>query len=119
SRVQPNTAGANPSVGVETANDAKSTRGILGPGNWGSHSDSPTLLDRGLYDEVVALLGKRGTVVVSVDDQGRATEVRITATGIDPALLDDVRKRLLAARYAPVERDGIAFDGRLRIAAAP
>ncbi|MBV8600498.1 MAG: hypothetical protein JO359_02915, partial [Candidatus Eremiobacteraeota bacterium] len=100
SRVQPNTAGANPSVGVETASDASSTRGNLGPGNWGSHSDSPTLLDRALYDEVVATIGRRGTVVISVDDQGRATDVRFAAAGIDPALLDALRKRLLAARYA-------------------
>ena len=118
SHVQPNTIGANPSTGVETASDARANRG-MGPGGYGQHYDSPTLRDRALYDEVVAKIGKRGSVTIAVDDEGRATQVQINAPGLDAATLDDLRRRLLGARYIPVERDGIAFDGQLRIAATP
>lgn len=117
SKVQPNTIGANPSNGIETASDASPKRGTLGPANWGSHADIPTLRDRALQDEILAKIGRRGVVTIAVDDQGRATEVKINVPGLDAAAIDDLRKRLLAARYIPVERDGIAFDGTLKIAA--
>jgi hypothetical protein len=119
SKMQPNTIGANPSNGIETASDASPNRGMLGPANWGSHADIPTLRDRALQEEILTKIGRRGVVTISVDDQGRATEVKINVPGLDAAAIEDLRKRLLAARYIPVERDGIAFDGTLKIAATP
>jgi hypothetical protein len=77
------------------------------------------LLDRTLYDDVIAKLPKRGTITIAVDDRGRATEVSIDAPGLDPTVIADLRARLLAARYATVERDGIAFNGTLTISSSP
>jgi len=114
SRLQPNAVSANPSRGSETLNDPRKSD-MLGPANWGSHFDVPTLRDRSLYDEIVAMLPKRGSITIVVDDQGRATAVRIDAPGLDPAVIDDLRKRLMSAEYAPVERDGISYDGTLII----
>jgi len=87
----------------------------LAAGNWGSRFDSPTLRDRALLRDLLAKLPKGGSVVVVVDDRGRATDVQITASGLDAATISDLRARLLAASYAPVERDGVAFSGSLRI----
>jgi len=118
SRLQPNTVSSSPGEGVETPPPVQhTTRTVLGPANWGSSFDTPTLRDRSLYEELIAKLPKRSSVIITVDDQGRATNVQINAPGLDAAMLDDLRARLLAARYAPVERDGIAFDGTLRISA--
>jgi len=119
SRLQPNTISANPSS-AETppVTQTKSLESQTGPANWGSHFDTPVLLDRALYSDVIAQLPKRGTITIAVDDQGRATEVRIDAPGLDPAIIADLRARLLAARYATVERDGIAFDGTLTISSS-
>jgi len=114
SRLQPNALSANPSSGTEPMTEAR-TQAQLGPANWGSHFDAPTLRDRELFDEIVAKLPKRGSITIAVDEQGRATDVRIDAPGLDPATVDDLRKRLLSAHYAPVERDGIAYDGTLTI----
>jgi hypothetical protein len=98
---------------------SKSVQTQTGPANWGSHFDTPVLLDRTLYDDVVAQLSKRATITIAVDDRGRATNVRIDAPGLDPATIADLRARLLAARYASVERDGIAFEGTLTISSSP
>ncbi|MGH7329083.1 MAG: hypothetical protein ACREJX_12100 [Polyangiaceae bacterium] len=119
SRLQPNTISTNPGDGVETPPPVQThtTSTVLGPANWGSSFDVPTLRDRALYEELIAKLPKGGIVTITVDDQGRATNVVVDAAGLDAATLDDLRSRLLAARYAPVERDGIAFDGTLRIKA--
>jgi hypothetical protein len=87
----------------------------LGPANWGSRWDTPTLRDRALLDETLARIGRRGSVTIAVDDSGRATEVRIVAPGLDAAAIEDLRQRLLAARYLPVERDGIAFAGTMQL----
>lgn len=86
------------------------------PGNWGSHFDSPALRDGALYDDLMATLPKGGSVTITVDDHGRATDVRIVAPGLDAATLAKLRERLLAASYAPVERNGVAFEGKLKIA---
>lgn len=115
SRVQPNVNAANPSTGVETASDAQAKRASYGPGNWGSKIPAPILRDRALLEEVLARIGSRGTVTIAVDDEGRATEVKFKAPGVDAAILEDLRKRLLAARYIPLERDGIAFEGTLQL----
>ena len=94
-----------------------SRRAVPPPGNWGwgSRFDSPTLRDRTLYAELIERLPKGSSITVAVDDRGHATEVRIVAPGLDDATIADLREKLLAARYAPVERDGIAFSGSLRI----
>jgi hypothetical protein len=117
SRLQPNTISTNPGEGVETPPPAQThtTQVSLGPANWGSSFDVPALRDEALYDELIAKLPKSGSVTITVDDQGRAKSVVIDAPGLDAATIDDLRRRLLAALYAPVERDGIAFDGTLRI----
>lgn len=117
SRLQPNTISANPSS-AETPAQTKSVESQTGPANWGSHFDTPVLLDRTLYDDVIAQLPKRGTITIAVDDHGHATDVRIDAPGLDPAVIAALRERLLAARYATVERDGIAFDGTLTISSS-
>lgn len=119
SRLQPNTISANPGEGTMTPPpvETRTTRAVLGPANWGSGFDVPILRDRALYDEIISKLPKHGRVTITVDDQGRATNVQIDAPGLDAATLDDLRQRLLVAHYAPVERDGIAFDGTLRITA--
>ena len=96
-------------------NVATRLRSTLAPGNWGSRFDTPTLRDRALYDEIVARLPKGGSITILVDEHGRATDVLINAPGLDAATVDDLRARLLGARYAPVERDGVAFDGKLKI----
>ncbi|MGH7662396.1 MAG: hypothetical protein ACRENA_15930 [Vulcanimicrobiaceae bacterium] len=90
---------------------------VASTGNWGwgSRFDSPTLRDRTLYAELIEKLPKGGSVTVVVDDRGHATDVRIVAPGLDAATIADLREKLLAARYAPVERDGIAFSGSLLI----
>lgn len=108
--VQPSVAGLFENVTIRP-------REILAPGNWGSHFETPALRDRALYDELVALLPKGGSVTILVDEHGHASDVRIVAPGLDPAMLASLRQRLLAARYAPVERDGVAFDGTLQIRA--
>lgn len=118
SRLQPNAISANPADGVEVPPlQHRTTRAVLGPGNWGSGFDTPTLRDRALYEKVIAMLPKRASITITVDDQGRATNVQVDAPGLDAATLDDLRRLLLAAHYAPVERDGVAFDGTLRITA--
>jgi hypothetical protein len=119
SRLQPNTISANPSS-AETppVTQANSLESQTGPANWGSHFDTPVLLDRTLYDDAIAKLPKRGTIKIAVDDRGRATDVSIDAPGLDPAIIADLRARLLAARYATVERDGIAFNGTLTISSS-
>ena len=119
SRLQPNTVSANPASGTQTPPSQTVQQVALGAANWGSHFDTPTLRDRTLYDDIVAKLPQRGKVTVVVDDQGHATDVRIDAPGLDPAIVADWRKRLLAALYAPVERDGVAFDGTLTISSSP
>lgn len=119
SRLQPNTLSANPSSGALTPPQTAAAQTGLGPANWGSHFDTPTLRDRSLYDDIVAKLPTHGSVTVVVDDQGHATDVRIDAPGLDPAIIADWRKRLLVALYAPVERDGVAFDGTLTISSSP
>ena len=91
-------------------------RSDLAPGNWGSRFDSPALRDPALYDELLAALPKGGSVTITVDDHGRATDVHIVAPGLDAATLAKLRERLLAASYAPVERNGVAFEGKLKIA---
>lgn len=88
---------------------------VSGNWGWGSRFDSPTLRDRALYDELIGKLPKGASVTVAVDDHGNATEVRILAPGLDPATIADLRAKLLAASYAPVERNGIAFSGNLLI----
>lgn len=117
SRLQPNTISTNPGEGTETPPPVQThtTRTVLGPANWGSSFDVPALRDLALYEELIAKLPKGGSVTITVDDQGRATNVVIDAPGLDSATLDDLRRRLLAALYAPVERDGVAFDGTLKI----
>lgn len=117
SRVQPNANAANPSTGVETASDAQARRASLGPANWGSRIPTPILRDRALLEEVLARIGSRGLVTIAVDDEGRATDVKIKAPGLDAAVAEDLRKRLLAARYIPLERDGVAFEGTLQLKA--
>jgi hypothetical protein len=94
-----------------------SRRAVPPPGNWGwgSRFDSPMLRDRALYDELIEKLPKGASVTITVDDRGRATDVHILAPALDDATIADLRAKLLAARYAPVERDGIAFSGSLRI----
>lgn len=94
-----------------------SRRAVPPPGNWGwgSRFDSPILRDRTLYAELIDKLPKGASITIAVDDRGRATEVRIVAPGLDDATIADLRAKLLAARYAPVERDGIAFSGSLLI----
>ncbi|MGH7715622.1 MAG: hypothetical protein ACREML_06440 [Vulcanimicrobiaceae bacterium] len=115
-RLQPNSISANPSnADTPPVTQSKSIQAQTGPANWGSHFDKPTLLDRALYDDVVAKLPKRATITIAVDDHGRATDVRIDAPGLDPAAIADLRARLLAATYAAVERDGITFEGTLTI----
>jgi hypothetical protein len=116
SRLQPNALSANPSSGVQPAQPHSDAQ--MGPANWGSHFDTPTLLDRALYGDVVAQLPKGGRVTIVVDDQGHATDVRIDAPGLDPTVVAQLRARLLAARYASVERDGVAFDGTLTISSS-
>lgn len=119
SRLQPNAISANPSRAENPpAPQTKAVESQTGPANWGSHFDTPVLLDRTLYNDVLAELPKRGTITIAVDDHGRATDVRIDAPGLDPAAIADLRARLLAARYATVERDGIAFDGTLTISSS-
>lgn len=118
SRIQPNTVSSNPSSGQTQPPQVATTQVGLGPGNWGSHFDTPTLADRDLYNEIIAKLPSRGSVTIVVDDRGRATGVKIDAPGLDPAIVADWRKRLLAALYAPVERDGVAFDGTLTISSS-
>jgi len=116
SRLQPNTVSENPSSAeAPPVAQTKSVEAQTGPANWGSHFDTPVLLDRALYDDVTTTLPKGGTITIAVDDRGRATDVRIVAPGLDPAVVADLRGRLLAARYASVERDGIAFEGTLII----
>jgi hypothetical protein len=118
-RLQPNSISANPS-NAETPPVAQSkSETQTGPANWGSHFDTPVLLDRTLYNDVVATLPKRAAITIAVDDRGRATDVRIDAPGLDAATIADLRARLLAAHYASVERDGIAFDGTLTISSSP
>lgn len=119
-RLQPNSISANPS-NAETppVTQSRSVEAQTGPANWGSHFDTPVLLDRTLYNDVVATLPKRSTITITVDDRGRATDVRIDAPGLDTATIADLRARLLAAHYASVERDGIAFDGTLTISSSP
>lgn len=120
SRLQPNTISANPSSAqAPPLTQTRSVESLTGPANWGSHFDTPVLLDRTLYDDVIAQLPKRGMITIAVDDRGHATDVRIDAPGLDPAAIADLRARLLAARYATVERDGIAFDGTLTISSSP
>ncbi len=120
SRLQPNTISANPSSAqTPPVTQTRSVESQTGPANWGSHFDTPVLLDRTLYEDVIAKFPKRGTITIAVDDHGRATDVRIDAPGLDPATIADLRARLLAARYASVERDGIAFDGTLTISSSP
>lgn len=94
-----------------------SRRAVPPPGNWGwgSRFDSPILRDRTLYAELIETLPKGASITIAVDDRGRATEVRIVAPGLDDATIADLRAKLLAAHYAPVERDGIAFSGNLLI----
>ncbi|MBV8152687.1 MAG: hypothetical protein JO101_06815 [Candidatus Eremiobacteraeota bacterium] len=117
SQVQPNTIAANPGTGVEMANDAQPRPLGIGPDPFGSHHERPVLRDRALLDQVLARIGRRGVVRIAVDDQGHALVVDINAPGLDPAAIDELRKRLLVARYLPPERDGITFDGTLEIRA--
>lgn len=105
-----------PSTTVSLQDVRLHVRPDLAPGNWGSHFDVPVLRDRDLYDELLAALPKGSTVTIAVDDHGHATDVRIVAPGLDAALLAKLRERLLAASYAPVERNGVAFEGKLKIA---
>ena len=119
SRLQPNTISANPSSAQSPpVTQTKSVESQTGPANWGSHFDTPVLLDRTLNGDVIAKLPKGGKVTIAVDDTGHATDVRIDAPGLDPAIIADLRARLLAARYATVERDGIAFEGTLTISSS-
>ncbi len=119
SRLQANTISANPSSAqTPPVTQARSVESQTGPANWGTHFDAPVLLDRALYSDVIAQLPKRGTITIAVDDRGRATDVRIDAPGLDPSVIADLRARLLAARYATVERDGISFDGTLTISSS-
>jgi hypothetical protein len=118
SRLQPNALSANPSSAetppvTQTKSDAQP-----GPANWGSHFDTPVLLDRTLYSDVTTALPKGGAITIAVDDRGHATNVRIVAPGLDPAIVADLRARLLAASYASVERNGIAFEGTLTISSS-
>ncbi|HEY1728645.1 MAG TPA: hypothetical protein VGG22_09750 [Candidatus Baltobacteraceae bacterium] len=119
SRLQPNTISANPSSADKPpVSQTRSVESQTGPANWGSHFDKPVLLDRTLNDDVLAKLPKGGKISIAVDDSGHATAVRIDAPGLDPAIIADLRARLLAARYATVERDGIAFEGTLIISSS-
>jgi len=118
SRLQPNTLSANPSSAETPPVTQTKSEAQTGPANWGSHFDTPLLLDRALYADVMATLPKGGAIMISVDDRGRATGVRIVAPGLDPAIVAELRARLLAAAYASVERDGIAFEGTLTISSS-
>ena len=118
SHLQPNAISANPSNAETPVTQTKAVQAQSGPANWGSHFDTPTLLDRALLSEAIATLPRNATITILVDDLGRATAVRIDAPGLDPAIVADLRARLLAARYASVERDGIAFDGTLTISSS-
>jgi hypothetical protein len=118
-RLQPNSISANPSSAETPPVTQSKSETQTGPANWGSHFDTPVLLDRTLYDDLVAKLPKRATITIAVDDRGRATDVRIDAPGLDSATIADLRARLLGARYASVERDGIALDGTLTISSSP
>jgi hypothetical protein len=117
SRLQPREVSANPSGGVQSPppQPQHTVSEMLGPANWGSGFDAPTLRDRVLYEELVATLPEHASVTIAVDDRGRARSVEIEAPGLDAATIEELRRRLLVASYAPVERDGIAFDGTLRI----
>ncbi len=103
------------SVAIEDVALTQRASLVQGHWGWGSRFDTPTLRDRVLYAELLEKLPKGSIVTIVVDDRGRATGVRIVAPGLDGATIADFRARLLAARYAPVERDGVAFSGSLLI----
>lgn len=115
----PDVAAAAPDVATTTPAPtptaaAEETRASFGPSGYGTQYE-PVLRDRSLRADVLAALGPKGTVTITVGDDGRATDVRFNAPSADPAVLEELRRRLLAARYLPGERDGIANEATLAL----
>ena len=52
---------------------------------------------------------------VSIDENGHATAVEFVRGPSDTALRDELRTRLMAARYVPDERDGLYIAGTVTI----
>ncbi len=85
------------------------TLGPNGPGVYGQNRRAD--LANGLTTaDLAAVAGGSFHVRITVDENGRARDVVFLTT---PRNADDLRRRLLAARYLPAECDGLYCEGTI------
>jgi hypothetical protein len=83
-----------------------------GIGNFGE--TYPAALDPAARSTVLA--GANGVVVrITVDENGRATSIEFLRPPADAALRDELRTRLLAARFIPAACNGLRYAGTVEL----
>jgi hypothetical protein len=83
-------------------------------GGWGQNFQHPMVLD----DDALAELRAHyhGTVVhIDVSEDGHATRVSVQGSGLDADAVAEIERRLMAARYAPAECNGLPCAAPLDI----
>lgn len=94
---------------------ASIARSSGGPAGWGTHDDRALLMDDQLIAYLRTKLGRFFRIKVKLDENGTPLAITFIAPNLDEAVQQEIRARIMTARFDPQKRDGITFGGEVEL----